>query len=49
MRHICPGDGCGYCESRIDAREYDDHDYSDHELDQRADGAGADMAYGREW
>ena len=49
-RHVCRGEDCGICQRDIEAREYgDDLDFTPDEMDQRADGAGADMAYGREW
>lgn len=52
-RHECKGELCGICAQAIDAieaeREGHPIDWSDRELDQRADGAAADMVFGREW
>lgn len=52
-RHQCKGEQCGTCADRIDAAEEARNGrprgYADRELDQLADGAAADMVFGREW
>lgn len=48
-RHECKGELCGTCARAIEQLESGDRGYSDRELDQYADGAAADMVYGREW
>jgi hypothetical protein len=47
MRHQCPGlDDCRICQAAIEAAEDGDY-FTEAELDARADGAGADMVFGR--
>ncbi|QFG09451.1 hypothetical protein I5H08_gp036 [Mycobacterium phage Yuna] len=37
-RHDCPGEGCGYCESRIERAEYERSHYRDDEYPDYYDG-----------
>lgn len=50
-RHPCTGDveTCAICSRGRDAIEDGRHGYSDAELGDMADGAAADMVFGREW